>query len=283
MAFSLRARMGGPGNVIWLVPSRRQRRPDCHVVSPGRWFSGRSGTDRRRRPAKDRDARTDLRRRPAAAGCVRCGAGQRGHLQPAHQEDPAEGAAGQLGDGYRHRVADGDRDGPLRRHRGTAPQPADLRAGRTGRNRETLRGRHGHQSGDLPPGQHVGRGGRHVRPVPDLRAAGHRGRGPAGGHHHQPRHALRGRPVQARRRSDDQSPADHRPGGRQRGRGAGPVAPAQDREAADRRRPRPADRADHSQRLRQDRTASAGDQGQRRPVAGRGRGRASATTPGYGR
>ena len=35
----------------------------------------------------------------------------------------------------------------------------------------------------------------------------------AGRHHHQPRHALRGRPDQAGRRGDDQSPADHRAGG----------------------------------------------------------------------
>ena len=35
----------------------------------------------------------------------------------------------------------------------------------------------------------------------------------------------------------------------------------------------PADRSDHGQRLRQDRTASAGDQGQRRQIAGRCRGR----------
>ncbi len=54
-----------------------------------------------------------------------------------------------------------------------------------------------------------------------------------------------------------------------RRRRAGPVAPQQDREAADRRRPRPADRADHRQGLRQDRAAPAGHQGQRRPAAGR--------------
>ena len=35
----------------------------------------------------------------------------------------------------------------------------------------------------------------------------------AGRHHHQPRHALRGRPVQARLRGDDQGAADHRAGG----------------------------------------------------------------------
>ena len=47
-----------------------------------------------------------------------------------------------------------------------------------------------------------------------------------------------------------------------RRRRAGPVAPQQDREAADRRRARPADRADHRQGLRQDRAAPAGHQGQ---------------------
>ena len=38
--------------------------------------------------------------------------------------------------------------------------------------------------------------------------------GRAGRHHHQPRHAVRGRPEQAGRRGDDQGAADHRAGGR---------------------------------------------------------------------
>ena len=75
--------------------------------------------------------------------------------------------------------------------------------------------------------------------------------------HHQPGHAFRGRSEQAGLRGDDQGPADHRARGCHRRRGAGVVAPPQDREAADRRRPRQADRADHRQGLRQDRAAPA--------------------------
>ena len=81
-------------------------------------------------------------------------------------------------------------------------------------------------------------------------------------HHHQPRHAVRGRHEQARRRGDDQGAADHRAGGRHRRRRTGPVAAPQDREAADRRRSRQADRPDHGQGLRQDRAVPAGHQGQ---------------------
>ena len=52
--------------------------------------------------------------------------------------------------------------------------------------------------------------------------------GAAGGHHYQPRHALRGGPEQAGVRGDDQGAADHRAGGRHRRGGAGTVAPQQD-------------------------------------------------------
>ena len=53
----------------------------------------------------------------------------------------------------------------------------------------------------------------------------------------------------------------------------GAAAPAQGREAADRRRRRPAARADHGQGLRQERAVPERHQGRRRPAAGRRRGR----------
>ena len=84
-------------------------------------------------------------------------------------------------------------------------------------------------------------------------------------------------------RGDDQGAADHRARGRHRRCGAGAVAPPQDREAADRRRARPADRADHRQGLRQDRAAPVRHQGQRRPAAGRRGGRHRSPTRGRGR
>ncbi len=126
------------------------------------------------------------------------------------RRDPAEGAAGQLGDGHRHRVADGDRDGPRRRHGRAAPQPSGRRAGRPGRDGQAVRGRHGHRPGHLLAGQHAGRGRRDVRAVPDLGPARRRRHRRAGRHHHQPRHALRGRHEQAGLRGDDQGAADHR-------------------------------------------------------------------------
>ena len=69
------------------------------------------------------------------------------------------------------------------------------------------------------------------------------------------------------------------PVGVTQGRGAGPAAPAQGREAADRRRRRPAARADHRQGLRQERAVPARHQGRGRPAAGRPPRSASATTP----
>ena len=77
----------------------------------------------------------------------------------------------------------------------------------------------------------------------------------------------------AGRRGDDQGAADHRAGGRHRRGRARSAAPPQDREAADRRRQRQAERADHRQGLRQDRAVPERHQGPRRPAAGRRRGR----------
>ena len=51
---------------------------------------------------------------------------------------------------------------------------SDRRPGRPGRDRQAVRGRHGHRPGDLPAGRHAARGRRAVREVPHLRRAGHR-------------------------------------------------------------------------------------------------------------
>ena len=107
-----------------------------------------------------------------------------------------------------------------------------------------------------------------VRPVPDLRPAGGRRRRPAGRHHHQPRPALRDRPVPAGGRGDDADAAGHRPGRRAQGRRARPAGQEQDREAAAGRCRRPAAGADHGQGLHQERAVPAGHQGPVRTVAG---------------
>src|SRR6478736_6650408 len=58
----------------------------------------------------------------------------------------------QLGDGHRDRGADGDRDGPGRRHGRAPPQPSRRRAGRSGGNGQAVGSRNGHRPGHLLAG-----------------------------------------------------------------------------------------------------------------------------------
>ena len=137
------------------------------------------------------------------------------------------------------------------------------------------------------PGRHPRRGGRAVRPVPDLgRAGGGRDRH-AGRHRHQPRHAVRHRQVRPGPRGDDPDAAGHRPGGGEPRRGAGAAAPAQGGEAAAGGRRRQAARPDHGEGLRQERAVPAGDQGRSGSAPGRrrdrGRGRVLQAGPGADR
>ncbi len=63
--------------------------------------------------------------------------------------------------------------------------------------------------------------------APVVEADGHAGR-----HRHQPRHAVRDRPIAPRARCDDPDAAGHRARRRDQGRSAGPARPQQGREAA---------------------------------------------------
>ena len=75
----------------------------------------------------------DLRRCAAAAGRVRPGTQRGRHQHLAVPQHPAPGAAGLQRDGHRHRVPDGDLDGPRGRPRRAAPQPVDRGPGVPGR------------------------------------------------------------------------------------------------------------------------------------------------------
>ena len=64
------------------------------------------------------------------------------------QRHPAH-PAGVRRHGHRHRGPHGHRDGTAGRHRHAAPQPLDRGTGRAGRDREAVRGRHGHRPDHL--------------------------------------------------------------------------------------------------------------------------------------
>ena len=174
-------------------------------------------------------------------------------------------------DGHRHRVPDGDRDGPAGWPRCAPPQPVDGRPGLPGRPGQAHPDRHDLQPGD-DRARRDARGPRHqVRRVPRLRPPRRRPRRPAARHHHQPRPALHaGRRVgdHQGRRGDDPDAADHGSGRHLPRRRDGPAPQAQARAAADRRRRRPARRADHGQGLREVRAVPQGVQGRRRPADG---------------
>ena len=137
------------------------------------------------------------------------------HHHPADPRDLAPGAAGQRRDGHRHRVADGDRDGPPGRPRRAAPQPVDRGPGLPGRPGQADPDRDHLQPGHHRPRRDAGGARPDLRRVPRLRAPGRRHRRPAARHHHQPRPALhpgRGVGDHQGRRGDDADAADHRAG-----------------------------------------------------------------------
>ena len=182
--------------------------------------------------------------------------------------------AGLQRDGHRHRGPDGDRDGPPGRHRRAAPQPLDRGPGAAGRPGQALRVRHDHQPGDLlartTPLRDVDAlcGRYRISGVPVVDAGG----------------TLVGIVTNRDMRfvSDPATPVRDvmtpmplvtAPVGVSKDDALDAAAPAQGREAADRRRRRPAARPDHRQGLHQERAVPARDQGRRRPAAGRRRGR----------
>ena len=132
-----------------------------------------------------------------------------------HPQHPPQRAARQRGDGHRHRVAAGDRDGAARRPRRHPQEPVDRGAGVRSRSREAVGERHDRRSDHALPDQPDLRSARADEEVPDLRRADHRGRqqGRAAGRHpHQPRPALRDQRRPADRRRDDARAAVHRAG-----------------------------------------------------------------------
>ena len=236
------------------VPSPADLAAAAGSRSPG-VYDGRGGA-----PGEVRGPRADLRRRPAAARSLRPGALGDRHDLAADPRDLAPGAAGQRGDGHRHRVADGDRDGPPGRPRRAAPQPVDRGPGLPGRpgqadpDRDHLQPRHDR------PRRDAGGARPDLRRVPRLRAARGRPRAAPARHHHQPRPALhpgRGVGHHQGRRGDDPDAADHRPGRDQPRRGDPAAAQAQARAAAPGRRAGPAGRPDHRQGLREVRAVPA--------------------------
>ena len=89
--------------------------------------------------------RADVRRRAAGAAAF-AGAAERGRRHVAgHAEHPRQRAAAQRGDGHRHRVAPGDRDGAAGRHRRHPQEPLGRGTGVRGRSRQAIRERHDRQ------------------------------------------------------------------------------------------------------------------------------------------
>ena len=181
---------------------------------------------------------------PSASDVIPAQVSTNTHADPRHRTgDPADVG----GDGHRHRGPPGHRHGPRGRPGRHPPQPVDRGPGHRGRQGQALRVRH-----DRRPGHARARrpGRRCARPdvqVPHLRRADRRRAAPTGGHPHQPRPALRGRPEPPRARGHDRRGSRHRahrhhPGGCPDHPGSPP-----DREAAGGRRRRPHHRAHHRQ------------------------------------
>ena len=100
----------------------------------------------------------------------------------------------QRGDGHRHRVAAGDRDGAAGRPRRHPQEPVDRRTGVGSRSREAVGERHDRRSDHALPRQPDLRSARPDEEIQHLRRADHRGRQqgrPPGRHPHEPRPALR--------------------------------------------------------------------------------------------
>ena len=161
------------------------------------------------------DHRADLRRRAAGAAALD-GAAERsrrgvvGDAQHSRQR-----AAAERGDGHRHRVAAGDRDGPARRDRRHPQEPLGRGTGVGGRSRQALRERHDRQPDHAVADQPDLRSARPDEEVPHLGRADHRGRQQgrqAGRHPDQPRPALRDEPGSADLRHHDARSAVHRAG-----------------------------------------------------------------------
>ena len=141
---------------------------------------------------------------------VRADAG--GRVHPLLTQHPPERAARQRGDGHRHRVAAGDRDGAARRDRRDPQEHVDRGAGLRGRPGEALRERHDRQPGHALAARAHLRGARADEEVPDLRRADHRGRleGRAARRHpDQPRPAVRDQRAAADRGGHDEGAPGH--------------------------------------------------------------------------
>ena len=178
-----------------------------------------------------------VRRRAAEARSFRHPALRGRYPLPRHPRHSAQYPDHRLRDGYRHRSADGDRDGAGRRHRRHPPQFRCRRPGRPGAAGQEVRIRHGGQSADHRPRRDaVGRADADERSRIFRHSGGHRRRqgraGQAGRHSHQPRRAVRDRSAPENLRTDDARKSRDRARGRQPGRGEADAAPAPHRKAA---------------------------------------------------
>jgi IMP dehydrogenase len=176
------------------------------------------------------------------------------------------------GDGHRHRVPDGDRDGSPGWARHAAPQPLDRRPGLPGRCRQAHPDRHDHQPDHDRAGRHAGRPRRDVRSVPRVRPAGRRRDATTCSASSPTATCASRRWRSGRRRGPRRHDARCRSSPRPRASPAtrdAAAAPAQARAAAARRRRGAPRRADHGQGFRQVRAVPPCQQG--RPGSPHGR------------
>ncbi len=199
MGFSLRMRMEGPTDVTWHVPPRRQLRPGRQ---PLRARVGGladdpvpTGGDDPHKVAMLGLTFDDVLLLPAASDVVPATADTSSQLtKKIRLKVPLVSSAMDTVTESRMAIAMARAGGMGVLHRNL---PVAEQAGQV---EMVKRSEAGMVTDPVTcrPDNTLGPGRSDVRPVPDLRAAGGRRLRRAGRHHHQPRSAVRGRPVQAR-------------------------------------------------------------------------------------
>ncbi len=189
-----------------------------------------------------------------------------------HAQHPGQRAAAQRGDGHRHRVQAGDRDGAAGRHRHHPQEPLRRGAGVGSGPGQALGERDDRQPDHALAHQPDLRSARPDEEVPDFRRA-HHGRRQQGRQARrdpdQPRPPFRDDARPADRGHHDPRPALYRAGRHDARAGARDPAPPQGRKAARRRRALPAEGAHHGQGHPEAGEIPERLQGLPRPPAGR--------------